>query len=97
VAKACQARQLKLESSIAMETGRRSALGSTDQTSSPDALLEADDERRFLLARMERLDSREKTILAEIIHTQSSTRRFERRWASGAVRAIGRRAPTPTP
>jgi RNA polymerase primary sigma factor len=64
VAKACQARQLKLESTIAMEPGRPSASASTDQNTAPDALLEAADERRILLARMERLDVRERTILA---------------------------------
>jgi RNA polymerase primary sigma factor len=64
VAKALQARQLKLENGIAMETVRRSVSGLNDQMASPDAVLEAADERRSLLARMERLDARERTILA---------------------------------
>jgi RNA polymerase primary sigma factor len=63
VAKARQARQLKLEGSIALETGRRSALGTSGQCAPPDASLEADDEWRILLHRMERLDTRERTIL----------------------------------
>jgi len=64
VAKACQARHLKLEGSIAVETGRRSVSEAADAYASPDALLEADDERRVLLDRMERLDTRERTVLA---------------------------------
>ena len=64
VAKAHQARQLKLESSVAAETGRWSPVDSSDRYESPGASLEADDERRILLNRMERLDNRERTILA---------------------------------
>ena len=57
VAKAHQARQLKLESGIAAETGRWSPVGSSGQYASPDALLEAEDERRILLRRLDRLDA----------------------------------------
>jgi RNA polymerase primary sigma factor len=63
VAKALQARQLKLESTIAVGGGWRSALGSSAHYTSPDALLEAGDEWEILWGRMERLDSRERTIL----------------------------------
>jgi DNA-binding CsgD family transcriptional regulator len=64
VIKAHQARQLKLESSVATENGRWSAVDSSARYESPGASLEADDERRILLNRMERLDDRERTILA---------------------------------
>jgi len=64
VAKAHQARELKLESSVTAETGRWSPVDSTGRYESPGASLEADDERRILLSRMERLDARERTILA---------------------------------
>jgi len=64
VAKAHQARQLKLENSVAAETGRWSPVDSSGRYESPGASLEADDERRILLNRLERLDSRERTILA---------------------------------
>jgi len=64
VAKAHQARQLKLENSVAAETGQWSPVDTTESYESPGASLEADDERRILLNRLERLDSRERTILA---------------------------------
>jgi len=64
VAKAHQARQLKLENSVTAETGRWSPVDSTDRYESPGVSLEADDERRILLSRMERLDTRERSILS---------------------------------
>jgi RNA polymerase primary sigma factor len=64
VAKAHLARQVKLEGSVAAETGGWSHANLSDRCESPGASLEADDERRILLNRMERLDSRERTILA---------------------------------
>jgi len=64
VAKAHQARQLKLENSVAAETGRWSPVDSSGRYESPGASLEADDERRILLNRMECLNTRERTILA---------------------------------
>jgi RNA polymerase primary sigma factor len=64
VAKARQARQLKLESGIAAEAGRWSPDESIDRHDTPGALLEADDERTILLRRMDRLDARERAILA---------------------------------
>ncbi len=63
VAKAHQARQLKLESSIAVGAGWRSVSGSDDRYKSPDAMLEAGDEWDILWSRIERLDARERTIL----------------------------------
>jgi RNA polymerase primary sigma factor len=63
VAKALQARQLKLESSIAAGAGWRSVSGSNDRSLSPDAVLEAGDEWDILWSRIERLDVRERTIL----------------------------------
>ncbi len=64
VEKACQARQLKLESSMKGDTGRWTPDESRDPTPGPDASLEADDERRLLARRMSLLDPRERTILA---------------------------------
>jgi RNA polymerase primary sigma factor len=64
VAKARQARQLKLESGITAEAGRWSPDDSIDRRESPGAMLEADDERDILLSRMDRLDARERAILA---------------------------------
>ncbi len=63
VDKALQARQLKLESTIASGAGWRSALGAAETYASPDASLEAGDEWDILASRMERLDTRERTIL----------------------------------
>jgi RNA polymerase primary sigma factor len=63
VTKALQARQLKLESTMSVAGGWRSALGSNGSYTSHDALLEAGDEWEILWSRMERLDSRERTIL----------------------------------
>src|SRR5262249_14484332 len=64
VAKARQARQLKLESGITAEAGRWSPDEAIDRHDPPGALLEADDERTILLRRMDRLDDRERAILA---------------------------------
>ncbi len=63
VAKAHQARQLKLESSIAAGAGWRSVSGCDDRNPSPDSLLEAGDEWAILWGRIERLDARERSIL----------------------------------
>ena len=63
VAKAHQARQLKLESAIAVGTGSRSQLGYEAAYSAPDASLEAGDEWDKLWSRMNRLDARERMIL----------------------------------
>ena len=63
VAKAHQARQLKLESSVAVGAGWRSLSGSDDRSTAPDAVLEAGDEWNILWSRIERLDARERTIL----------------------------------
>lgn len=63
LAKALQARQLKLESTIAFATDWRNVLGSSDRDESPHALLEMDDEWEILRARLECLDARERTIL----------------------------------
>ena len=64
VSKAHQARQLKLENSVATETGRWSPVDSNARYESPGTSMEADDERRILMNRMERLDNRERSILA---------------------------------
>ena len=57
-------RQLKLESGVAPATGHRSPVDSAESYESPGASLEAHDERRILLNRMERLDARERIVLA---------------------------------
>jgi RNA polymerase primary sigma factor len=64
VAKAHQARQLKLENSVAAEIDRSSPVDSSESYESPGASLEADDERRNLLHRMECLNTSERTVLA---------------------------------
>lgn len=64
VEKACQARQLKLESGMKGDSGRWSPDESRDPSLGPEAALEADDERRILARRMSLLDPRERTILA---------------------------------
>jgi RNA polymerase primary sigma factor len=63
VVKALQARQLKLESTIAAGVGWRSAVGSNGTYESAETMLEAGDEWDILWNRMERLDARERTIL----------------------------------
>jgi RNA polymerase primary sigma factor len=63
VAKALQARQLKLESTIAVGVGWKSVIGSSGTSESPGAMLEAGDEWDILWGRMDRLDARERTIL----------------------------------
>jgi RNA polymerase primary sigma factor len=63
VARAWKARQVRLESTMAPEPGQWSPVEEWDRYKPPEALLEADDERLTLLRRMERLDSRERTIL----------------------------------
>jgi RNA polymerase primary sigma factor len=102
VAKALQARQLKLESSIATGTGWRSVSGSNDRSMSPDAVLEAGDEWEILWARIERLDVRERTILVlryglegespltlkEIGHRLGVTREWVRKIEIRAVRKL---------
>jgi RNA polymerase primary sigma factor len=64
VAKACQARQLKLQSSMTAGNSRWSPEESKDHYQPPETVLEGDEERHALLRRMERLDARERTILA---------------------------------
>jgi RNA polymerase primary sigma factor len=62
VAKAHQARQLKLENTTS--PGRRgSSWGAIGQYTPTDAMLEANEEWRILLARLGRLEPRERTIL----------------------------------
>ncbi len=63
VARACKARQVKLESSMAPDPGQWLPLEEWDQYKPPEAILEADDDRLTLLRRMERLEPRERTIL----------------------------------
>ena len=64
VHKARHARQLRLESGGGEENTRWSPDESAADLEAPDAHLEADDERRHLMKRLERLDERERAILA---------------------------------
>ena len=64
VASAQQARQLKLESGVAGNVHPWSPDDSVDRHETPESMLEADDERELLLRRMDRLDARERAILA---------------------------------
>ncbi len=57
VARAQQARQLKLESGVTGNSHPWSPDDSMDRHDTPDSLLEADDERDLLLRRLERLDA----------------------------------------
>ena len=59
VARAHQARQLKLENSLSGEANRWSPEESIDRCDAPDSALEAEDERMLLLSRLDRLDERE--------------------------------------
>jgi RNA polymerase primary sigma factor len=64
VAKAHQARQLKLESSVIGENDNWSPVGSSDRNDAPESGMEADDERRILQDRLGLLEERERTVLA---------------------------------
>ncbi|MFO0949944.1 MAG: RNA polymerase sigma factor RpoD/SigA [Isosphaeraceae bacterium] len=66
VEKARRARQLRLESGGGEDGGNWSPDESVDDNNgeSPDAMLEADDERQSLMRRLERLDARERAILS---------------------------------
>ena len=64
VDKAKRARQLRLESGGGEEGGSWSPDESEGGREAPDAGLEADDERQNLFRRMQRLDARERAILA---------------------------------
>ena len=64
VDKARRARQLRLESGGGDEGGSWSPDESAGDREAPDAGLEADDERQNLFRRMQRLDARERAILA---------------------------------
>ena len=64
IAKAQQARQLKLESGIGAEFGRWSTQESANRYEPVESMMEADEERSALLGRLEMLDVRERTVLA---------------------------------
>jgi RNA polymerase primary sigma factor len=64
VEKARRARQLRLESGGGEDGRSWSPDESAAEREAPDALLEADDERQDLLRRLDRLDARERAILA---------------------------------
>jgi RNA polymerase primary sigma factor len=109
VAKARQARQLKLESGMAADSGRWSPDDSIDRREDPDSVLETDDERNLLWRRMNRLDARERAILAlryglegelpltlkEIGRRLGVTREWVRKIELRAVRKLDDRAAGP--
>ncbi len=64
MAKAQQARQLKLESGIGAGFGRWSPEESASRYEPVESIMEADEERLMLLSRLEILDLRERTVLA---------------------------------
>jgi RNA polymerase primary sigma factor len=64
VAKAHHARQLKLENCVTHDDECWSPLSMRDCHEAPESNLEADDERRLLLNRLDRLEERERMILA---------------------------------
>jgi RNA polymerase primary sigma factor len=64
VAKARQARKLALESDIKTEAGRLTTDDSIDHHESPAAMVECGDERDILFRRLDRLDDRERTVVA---------------------------------
>jgi RNA polymerase primary sigma factor len=64
VDKAQRATQLRLEGGTGESGGDWTADQTSEAVGAPDAMLEADDERRDLLRRMQRLDERERSILA---------------------------------
>src|SRR3954452_5729130 len=64
VEKAQRATQLRLESSSAEAGGDWFADEASENVDAPDAVLEADDERHSLMRRLQRLDERERSILA---------------------------------
>ena len=64
LSKAQHARQLKLESTVAGETGRWSAVESLDPSGTPGGTIESLEDRLLLRSRMEFLDGRERIILS---------------------------------
>ncbi len=64
VSRAQQARQLKLESSMAGDENRWSPEESVDGCEPPDSAVEAEDDRALLQRRLDRLDDRERIILS---------------------------------
>ena len=64
VAKAHRARHLELESAMGSGAGHRSPEELADRYEPAESMIEAEDERRMLLGRLERLNLRERTVLA---------------------------------
>ena len=109
VARAQQARQLKLEGGMTGDAGSWSPDDSIDRRATPDSLLEADDERDILLRRLDHLDARERAILSlryglegelpltlkEIGRRLGVTREWVRKIELRAVRKLDDRSATP--
>jgi RNA polymerase sigma factor (sigma-70 family) len=108
VHKARHARQLRLESGGGEESSRWSPDESAADLEAPDAHLESDDERRHLMERLERLDERERAILAlrfglggespltlkEVGHRLGVTREWVRKIEIRAVRKLNESSST---
>jgi RNA polymerase primary sigma factor len=106
VAKALNARQLKLEGRIAEDNGHRPWEEAVGRNCSPESTLDTDDELKQLSRRMERLDDRERVILSlryglegetpltlkEIGRRLGVTREWVRKIELRAVRKLDERA-----
>jgi RNA polymerase primary sigma factor len=111
VSRAQQARQLKLENSLASESNRWSPEEAIDRRDMPESALEAEDERALLMSRLDRLDDRERTILSlryglegavpltlkEIGRRLGVTREWVRKIELRAVRKLDDRTPESQP
>ncbi len=109
VARAQQARHLKLEGGMFDDGTHWSPDESIDDHEAPDSMLESDDERNILLRRLERLDDRERVILSlryglegeqpqtlkEIGRRLGVTREWVRKIEVRAVRKLDDRNPAP--
>jgi RNA polymerase primary sigma factor len=111
VAKARRASQLKLESSLGDDEGSWSPDESEDPAEAPEAALEQNEERAEVLRKMERLNERERQVLAlrfglmgevpltlkEIGRRLGVTREWVRKIELRAVNRLEREVASPTP
>jgi RNA polymerase primary sigma factor len=109
VARALQARQLKLENSLAGDLNHWSPEEAVDGRAAPESSLEAEDERARLRSRLNRLDARERVILSwryglegtspltlkEIGRRLGVTREWVRKIELRAVRKLDDQVPEP--
>jgi RNA polymerase primary sigma factor len=107
MSRAHQALQLKLESSVAAETGRWVPVDAPGMYNAPETALELNEQRGILMSRMQRLDNRERTVvtlryglggaspltLKEISRRLKVTREWVRKIEVRAVRKLSDEAP----